>query len=212
MRDLRQDKLAPVAFRTQMATRIKMLCDIWKHRDDFNYEYFSTMGAYAGRNETMPDWFEPIDDLFSPNIAVLDYLSDIDPRGQVVLDLACGLGNLLPHLKRLGFHCSFGYDSWAQLPEVAATHFLGYYGCASSILREQELMTLQPTILVAMGYWFDSIMNSLLCETRDHLLSSCGLILADNSYRPKTMTGFELVEEYEHHITIYRRQQCLRQS
>lgn len=212
MRRLRQDRLAPEVFRTQMAARIKMVSDTWKHNKDFNYEYFSTLGAYAGRNETMPDWFESIDDLFSPNIAVLDYLSDIDPRGQVVLDLACGLGNLLPHLKRLGFHCSFGYDSWAQLPKVTTTHFLGYYGCASSILSEQELMTLQPTILVAMGYWFDSIMDSLLCETRDHLLSSCDLILADDSYRPKTMTGFELVEKYEHHIAIYRRQQCLRQS
>ena len=211
MRRLRQDRLAPEAFRTQMATRIKMVSDIWKHNKDFNYEYFSTLGAYAGRNETMPDWLEPINDLFSPNIAVLDYLSDIDPRGQVILDLACGLGNLLPHLKRLGFHCSFGYDSWAQLPKVAATHFLSYYGCASSILSEQELETLQPTVLVAMGYWFDSIMDSLLCKTRDHLLSSCNLILADNSYKPETMAGFELAETYRH-ITVYRRQQCLQQS
>ena len=211
MRELRQDRLAPVVFRTQMAARIKMVSDIWKYHKGFNYEYFSTLGAYAGRNETMPDWFEPINDLFSPNIAVLDYLSDIDPRGQVILDLACGLGNLLPHLKRLGFHCSFGYDSWAQLPEVAATHFLGYYGCASSILSEQELFTLQPTILVAMGYWFDSIMDSLLCEVRHHLFSSCDLILTDNSYKPKKITGFELAETYRH-ITIWKKLQCLRQS
>ena len=204
MRQLRQDRLAPEAFRTQMAARIKMVSDAWKHNKDFNYEYFSTLGAYAGRNETMPDWFEPINDLFSPNIAVLDYLSDINPRGQVVLDLACGLGNLLPHLKRLGFHCSFGYDSWSQLPRESAMHLLDYYGCAANTLSEQELMTLRPTILIAIGYWFESIMDSFLGETGNDLLSSCKLILVDRHYEPKAIEGFEQIEGYNH-VVIYER-------
>ena len=208
MRQIQQDKFdtyAPETFRVRMAARIKIVSKTWKHDEQFNFEYFNSLGAYAGRGNTMPKWFQPINDLFSPNIAVLDFLSQIDPRGETILDLACGLGNLLPYLKRLGFHCSFGYDSWSQLPRESAMHLLGYYGCAANTLSEQELMTLRPTILIAIGYWFESIMDSFLGETGNNLLSSCKLILVDRSYSPKAIEGFGQIEGYNH-IVIYERQ------
>ena len=196
----------PIDQRIKMDQRIQMVCDTWNGQEGFNYEYFSTMGTYAGRNEHMPEWYEPINDLFPPNVGVLCFLNGIDPRGEVILDLACGLGNLLPYLKGLGYHCCFGYDSWSQLPHNAARHFLGAHGLTASILSNSELTTLQPTIIITMGYWYESIMDSLSPDMREKILAAVRFIITDTSYSPREpIPGFERTGVYPTLCNIYEK-------
>lgn len=176
----------PPEFRREVADRIKALVPQYP---GINSEFFGAAGTYGNRH--VLDGIKNIDDLFAPNMAVLDYAAKyLDCNRIVIADYGCGLGVAALYLARLGFWVS-GHDDWSQLPRLAADEFLSYYPVRPRIADKLSPIA---NVLVHCGIRFSGPVPQ-----------SVQLILADAHYAPYNYEGFEKVAVYASLIEVHRR-------
>jgi hypothetical protein len=169
-----------------------------------NLNYFRNLGRYGWRHRDLPRGVPVLQDLHPPNVAVLDYLSRYvaQPREQVLLDLACGLGILLLYERQLGFPRIHGYDNWHQLGRSTAEAFLNGFGLRGCLLEEvSQLATIDPTIVTCVGFPWD-----WLAESRDIVkLNSVNRVIVDRHYGPTRLPGFRRAAEYSGLVSVFER-------
>ncbi|MCL5958225.1 MAG: class I SAM-dependent methyltransferase [Chloroflexi bacterium] len=190
---------AAIPSETRFATRTKVLESL--HKSD-NLWFFANLGECDNRHRSLPKGITTFDDLFPPNIAVIDFLlRKISNReSEVVLDYGCGIGVLIVYLSRLGFDVS-GFDNWREVSKSTAEGFLSACGIAGRILDEDELCARLYTILTCIGLpWNWATAVGRLLE-----LPSLKYILVDRKYRPNNIPHFERVAEYPALLTVFRR-------
>jgi hypothetical protein len=168
--------------------------------------YFRNLGWYNWRHRCLPRGIPAMDDLYPPNLAVLDFLARriAHPEHEVLLDYACGIGVLLVYERALGLSRIHGFDNWSYLARSTAEQFLGRFGVDRSVLAQpEELGSIAATIVSCVGYPL-----ALMIETSAVLANpSVRYVLADRMGRPATLPGFRRVGEYPGLLTVFQRSQ-----
>lgn len=177
----------PVEFRREVAARIKAIVPQYP---GMNAEFFGAAGTYGNRHSVLTG-IENLDDLFAPNIAVLDYAAKhLDCHATVIADYGCGLGVGALYLTWLGFWVS-GCDDWSQLPRLAADEFLSHYAVRPRIA---DRISRLANVLVHCGI-----------KVTDEIPDSVQVILSDSNYAPYNYGGFETVARYPSLLEVHRR-------
>jgi hypothetical protein len=189
----------PMARRAEIA---RVIVDVLADTD--RVDYFRNLSRYNWRHRHLPPGIPALDDVYPPNLAVLDFLDRYVNRREtpVLLDFACGIGTLLVYERDLGFTQSYGYDQWSYLAQSTAARFLAHFGLdASVLLSADEVSRLPVTIVTCVGYPL-----TLLLQTSDVLNKpSVRWVLADRMGRPDTLPGFRRTGEYEAMLTVFER-------
>jgi len=166
--------------------------------------YFRNLSWYNERHRDLPRELPSIDDLYPPNLAVLDFLAHhiAKPEDDVLLDFACGIGVLLVYERALGLTRIHGFDIWSYLARSTAVRFLRRFDLDESVLASrEELATIPATIVTCIGFPL-----TMMLETSDVLANrSVRYVLADRMGRPATLPGFRRAGEYAGLLTVYRR-------
>lgn len=170
--------------------------------EQFNEEYFAHLGTYAGRAKDLPEGIAALDDLFPPNIAVLDYAARfMVPYRERILDFACGPGGLIVCLKRYKYH-AWGFDRWQQVARTAAECFLNSYDPLSGRRSILDVIDIRPTTLVFVGgHWHWVTLD----DAKAIFTPALRRVLVDANYSPKTIDGFELTAYYTGLLHVFER-------
>jgi len=189
-----------VASRINEATRRDWTDAFRAYRD----KYWGTLGKAFNRYESLPKEIPVIDDLFPPNIAVLDWLLEMDfDKKTVIADIPCGLGNLMFYLREMGFPEIWGYDNWAQIERERAVRFLESCGMQEHLVDLPTILEKPVDVLACISLFFDWISPSIT-----PIIAKARYILVDTSYLPNNdIEGFEIVGYYPRLLTVYQRKE-----
>lgn len=169
-----------------------------------NAVYFRNVSWYNWCHRHLPRGIPPLDDLYPPNVAVLDFLARriADPEREVLLDFPCGIGALLVYARDLGLTRVHGFDDWTYLSPASAQRFLERFGLDGTVLVTRDaLATLPVTILTCVGFPLTMLMQSSSVWAQP----SVRYVLADRMTRPMTLTGFRRATEYAGLLTVFER-------
>ncbi|HXJ84039.1 MAG TPA: S24/S26 family peptidase [Candidatus Methylomirabilis sp.] len=194
----RVNALFPATRREEVARTIR---DSLAEADN---EYFRNPTAYNSRHLFMPRGIPALDDLYPPNVAVLDFLAHriARPEQEVLLDFPCGIGALLVYARDLGLMRIHGYDNWNYLGRSTAERFLQRFGIPPSVLlTESDLPGLPLTILTCVGYPLTLLAKNSSVWAKP----SVRYVLADRMDRPLTLPGFRRAIEYGGLLTVFER-------
>lgn len=176
-----------------------------KSRDDLYFKNLNTVShrnmlyeKYLPKNERIFNGFH----LFPANTVALSYVINNYTKDKVVMDFACGLGNLLWYLSFAGYNC-FGFENYKFIEKEVVTKYqsLGYNLPICDKLPPPS--NKQADILICVGacikwaYENETIPtikpSYLICET--HYLKDGNLEKALELYD---------VHEYNQIITIFK--------
>jgi hypothetical protein len=169
-----------------------------------NAVYFRNVSWYNWSHRHLPRGIPSLEDLYPPNVAVLDFISRriTDSEREVLLDFPCGIGALLVYARDLGLARIHGFDSWTYLASATATRFLGRFGMDRSVLvGRDDLATLPVTILTCIGFPLAMLMETSSVWTKP----SVRYVLTDRMSRPMVLPGFRRTTEYAGLLTVFER-------
>jgi hypothetical protein len=169
-----------------------------------NAAYFRNVSWYNWCHRHLPRGIPSLDDLYPPNVAVLDFLARRigDPAREVLLDFPCGIGALLVYGRDLGLTRVHGFDDWTYLAPASAKRFLERFGLNGTVLVTRHgLAALPVTILTCVGFPLTMLMQSSSVWANP----SVRYVLADGMTRPMTLTGFRRTTEYAGLLTVFER-------
>ena len=169
-----------------------------------NLGYFRNLSWYNWRHRNLPRGIPALDDLYPPNLAVLDFLAHhvTAPEQEVLLDFPCGIGTLLVYERDLGLTRVHGFDNWNYLAPATAARFLQRFGVSEAALVSRDaLASLPVTILTCIGFPLSMMMESSSVWTKP----SVRYVLADRSGRPASLPGFRRAVEYAGLLTVFER-------
>ena len=169
-----------------------------------NLVYFRNVSWYNWCHRHLPRGIPSLDDLYPPNVAILDFLAHriTNPEQEVLLDFPCGIGVLLVYECDLGLKQIHGFDNWKYLAPSTAQRFLHRFGVQGSVLvAPDELASLPVTILTCVGFPFTMLMESSSVWANP----SVRYVLADRSGRPASLPGFRRTTEYAGLLTVFER-------
>jgi hypothetical protein len=169
-----------------------------------NAVYFRNVSWYNWCHRHLPRGMPLLDDLYPPNVAVLDFLARriADPEGEVLLDFPCGIGALLVYARDLGLTRVHGFDDWTYLAPASAKRFLERFGLNETVLVPRDgLAALPVTILACVGFPLTMLMQSSSVWAQP----SVRYVLADRMTRPMTLAGFRRATEYAGLLTVFER-------
>jgi hypothetical protein len=195
----RLDTLLPRARRLEVAAAIS---EALAASD--NLAYFHNLSWYNWRHRNLPRGVPALDDLYPPNLAVLDFLAHhvTAPEQEVLLDFPCGIGTLLVYERDLGLTRVHGFDNWNYLAPATAARFLQRFGVSEAALVSRDaLASLPVTILTCIGFPLSMMMESSSVWTKP----SVRYLLADRSGRPASLPGFRRAVEYAGLLTVFER-------
>jgi hypothetical protein len=167
-------------------------------------DYFRNPTAYNLRTLHLPRGIPALNDLYPPNVAVLDFLAHriVHPKQEVLLDFPCGIGALLVYARDLGLVRIHGYDNWNYLARSTAERFLQRFGIRGSVLVAQDdLASLPLTIFTCVGYPLTLLAKNSSVWTKP----SVRYVLADRMDRPMSLPGFRRTTEYGGLLTVFER-------
>ena len=166
-----------------------------------NLFYFQNVSRYNWSHRFLPRAIPLLDDLYPPNVAVLDFLAHriANPEQEVLLDFPCGIGALLVYERDLGLTQIHGFDNWAYLASATAKRFLERFGLTGSVLvTDDDLASLPVTILTCVGFPL-TMLPPLWAKP------SMKYVLADRKTRPMRLPGFQRTTEYAGLLTVFER-------
>jgi hypothetical protein len=169
-----------------------------------NAVYFRSVSWYNWCHRHLPRGIPSLDDLYPPNVAVLDFLARriAAPEGEVLLDFPCGIGALLVYARDLGLTRVHGFDDWTYLVPASAKRFLERFGLNGTALVTQDgLAALPITILTCVGFPLTMLLQSSSVWAKP----SVRYVLADRMTRPMTLAGFRRATEYAGLLTVFER-------
>jgi hypothetical protein len=169
-----------------------------------NSYYFHNVSWYNRRHRYLPRGIEALDDLYPPNVAVIDFLAHqlAAPEEHVLLDFPCGIGSLLVYERDLGLTQVYGFDSWKYLAPATAARFLERFGIpATAMVTAEALASLPVTVLTCIGFPLTMLMESSSVWAKP----SVRYVLAERSGRPASLPGFRRTGEYAGLITVFER-------
>ena len=169
-----------------------------------NRDYFRNLSWYNWRHRHLPRGIPALDDLYPPNVAVLDFLAHhvTAPEREVLLDFPCGIGTLLVYERDLGLTSVHGFDNWNYLTPATAKLFLRRFGIPeTALLTADALDALPVTILTCIGFPLAMLMESSSVWQKP----SVRYVLADRSGRPASLPGFRRAAEYAGLLTVFER-------
>jgi hypothetical protein len=169
-----------------------------------NLDYFRNLSWYNWRHRNLPRGIPALDDLYPPNVAVLDFLAHhiTAPEQEVLLDFPCGIGTLLVYERDLGLTRVHGFDNWNYLAPATAVRFLQRFGIAEAALVTRDALAALPvTILTCVGFPLGMLMESSSVWANP----SVRYVLADRSGRPASLPGFRRAAEYAGLLTVFER-------
>jgi hypothetical protein len=196
---LRLNELLPHARRLQVSTAIN---DGLAASD--NLDYFRNLSWYNRRHRYLPRGVPALDDLYPPNVAVVDFLARhlTTPEHEVLLDFPCGIGTLLVYARDLGLTTVHGFDNWKYLARETAARFLQRFGIAeTALVTHDALASLPVTILTCIGFPFSMLMESSSVWAKP----TVRYVLLDRSGRPESLPGFRRAAEYPGLLTVFER-------
>lgn len=167
-------------------------------------DYFRIPTCYNMRHLHLPRRIPALNDLYPPNVAVLDFLAHriVHPEQEVLLDFPCGIGGLLVYARDLGLARIHGYDNWSYLARSTAERFLERFGIERSVLVAQsDLPALPVTIFTCVGYPFSMLANNSTVWAKP----SVRYVLADRMDRPMSVPGFRRTAEYAGLLTVFEK-------
>lgn len=191
--------LAPVPRRAAVASAIRESL-----ADSDNLDYFRNLSWYNWCHRHLPRGVPALDDLYPPNVAVLDFLAHhiSEPEREVLLDFPCGIGALLVYARDLGFTRIHGYDNWKYLTRATAERFLQRFDIGPSVLiAREDLESLPVTILICIGFPLAMLVESSAVWAKP----SVRYVLADRNGRPTALPGFRRAIEYPGLLTVFER-------
>jgi hypothetical protein len=166
--------------------------------------YFQNLAWYNWRHRHLPRGIPALDDLYPPNLAVLDFLEHhVRPsKNEVLLDFACGIGTLLVYERDLGFARLYGFDRWVYLARPTAERFLRRFGLDGSVLVElEDLASLPVTVITCVGFPLAMLMEASDVWSKP----SVRYLLADRMSRPVAVPGFRRTGEYGRLLTVFEK-------
>jgi len=169
-----------------------------------NVFYFRNVSWYNWSHRYLPRGIPALDDLYPPNVAVLDFLAHRIPNAEreVLLDFPCGIGVLLVYARDLGLVGIHGFDRWTYLGPVTARRFLERFGMNGRVLVERDdLASLPVTILTCIGFPLTMLMETSSVWAKP----SVKYVLTDRSTRPASLPGFRRAIEYVGLLTVFER-------
>ena len=169
-----------------------------------NLDYFRNLSWYNWRHRYLPRGIPALDDLYPPNVAVLDFLARhvTAPAQEVLLDFPCGIGTLLVYERDLGLPRVHGFDNWKYLAQATAAGFLRRFGIPETALVSRDaLADLPVTILTCVGFPFSMLMESSSVWAKP----SVRYVLTDSSGRPASLPGFRRAAEYAGLLSVFER-------
>jgi hypothetical protein len=206
-RDVRYERIDVPAFNARFPTarRLEVARAIREClAESDNAVYFRNVGRYNWCHRHLPRGIPSLDDLYPPNVAVLDFLARrvADREREVLLDFSCGIGALLVYARDLGLTRVHGFDDWTYLAPASAKRFLDRFGLDGAVLVTREgLAALQATILTCVGFPLTILMQSSSVWAKP----SVRYVLTDRMTRPMTLTGFRRTTEYAGLLTVFER-------
>jgi hypothetical protein len=96
-----------------------------------------------------------------------------------LLDFACGIPNLLHHLKLIGYKHLYGYDNFQQIQKKAVDEFCVNTGLQDSMIKFEDVNTKKITALSHSGYYIPNIEYKTLLS-----IPTLEYIFADYRYTP----------------------------
>ena len=166
--------------------------------------YFRNLSRYGWRHRHLPRRIVAANDLYPPNVAVLDFLARhiSRPEQEVLLDYACGIGVLLVYARDLGLTRVHGFDDWSYLARSTTERFLRRFGLDGSVLASRDDLASMPvTILTCVGYPLTMLMEQSAVWANP----SMRYVLADRVGRPKSLPGFRRAAEYAGLLTVFEK-------
>jgi len=165
--------------------------------------YWAHLGHAFNRHTALPDSMMVLDDLFPPNIAVLDWFleNNIDKR-TCIADIPCGLGNLMVYLKQIGYLDVWGYDNWVQITQEKTVAFLTSWQMQGHLIDLPTILQQPVDILCVISLPFEWIEVDI-----KPLIDKVKYILLDSGYVPKSgsIEGFEEVGRYPGLLVVYKK-------
>jgi hypothetical protein len=189
----------PLARRQEIA---RVISDVLDGSDRLCY--FQNLRWYNWRHRHLPRGIPALDDVYPPNLAVLDFLDrHVGGReSEVLLDFACGIGSLLVYEHDLGFSRAYGFDNWSYLARSTAERFLRRCGLdASALVGPEALAALPVTIVTCVGFPLTMLMEASDVLTK----TSVRFVLADRMGQPAALPGFRRTGQYGQLLTIYEK-------
>jgi hypothetical protein len=164
--------------------------------------YWHSIGHAFNRHTALPKSLMVLDDLFPPNIAVLDWFLDQEfDRDACIADIPCGLGNLMVYLKQLGYLDVWGYDNWVQIDRQKAVDFLIPWYFQGHLLDLPTIIQQPVNVLCVISLPFDWLLPDI-----QPVVDRAQYILIDSGYLPKSdIKGFEEVGRYPELLVVYKR-------
>jgi hypothetical protein len=169
-----------------------------------NLVYFRNVSWYNWCHRRLPRGIPALDDVYPPNVAVLDFLAHhiAHPEREVLLDFPCGIGALLVYARDLGLAQIYGFDNWTYLARTTAERFLERFGMTGPVLvARDDLPALPVTILACVGYPLPMLMQTSSVWANP----SVHYVLADRMTRPMSLPGFRRAIEYAGLLTVFER-------
>lgn len=169
-----------------------------------NAAYLRNVSWYNWCHRHLPRGIPSLDDLYPPNLAVLDFLARriTHPEHEVLLDFPCGIGAMLVYARDLGLTQVHGFDDWTYLTPATARRFLRQFGMDGSVLvARDDLASLPVTILTCVGYPLTMLMEASPVWAKP----SVRYVLADRMTRPMSLPGFRRTTEYAGLLTVFER-------
>jgi hypothetical protein len=203
-----------VTYRSPDGARINTLIPVARRREvaraiieslgELDNTYFLNASSFSGRHRYLPRGIPALDDLYPPNIAVLDFLAHrLDrPEQEVLLDFPCGIGGLLVYARDLGLGRVYGFDNWTYLARSTTERFLQRFGIDAAVLiTPNDFASLPVTILTCVGFPFDWLARHYSVWAQ----STVKCVLADRTGRPSSLPGFRRTTEYAGLLTVFER-------
>jgi len=116
-------------------------------------KYQTDLMHYGDRQKDLPKELIDIDDLYPPNLAVLDFmLKNLDEvKNYIMLDHGCGLGILSVYLNKIGIRC-YNYDNWAHfITKENTKDFLSKFNLQDSVIEIEEIKSLNINMFSSIG-------------------------------------------------------------
>lgn len=163
--------------------------------------YWTILGKAFNRHEVLPKGIPILDDLFPPNIAVLDWFLEMGfSKDTVVADFPCGLGNLMYYLGWLFIHV-WGYDKWTQIEQWRAEKFLDWFNCPEFLVDLPTIQAKPIDILCTISLPWEWVAQDVA-----PILEEAEYLLLDASYLSKSpIDGFEEVGRYPNLLVVYKK-------
>ncbi|MSU54330.1 MAG: hypothetical protein EXS48_00620 [Candidatus Staskawiczbacteria bacterium] len=171
-------------------------------KESENSEYFNNLLTYIGKAKFLPQ--NPFY-LYPSNVAIMDFLLKKASAGDIILDYGCGLGNLMVYLRKMGFLNAYGYDNFSQIKKDTVVEFLKKFNCETSLIDKEEVLSLQNTIAICSGFFWDKIGEDILEKEKNN--KNLRYILVDYDYIPSKVEGFEIDQIYNNLLVVFKRKQ-----